>query len=86
MLQSPEGKLVPPSRYLGKYVPVAEGRELIVDVQVDTRGIADMYIANTIALTVDAKGSDNVKRLEQGTLLAIHCAAMERHKHNPTPS
>ena len=50
----------------------------MVDVPVNPRGIADVYIDDTVALTVDLEGSDNVARLEQSTLLAIHCAAREK--------
>ena len=85
LLQSPEGKLVPPPTCLDESVPVAEGRDLIVDIPVDAKGTADVYIDDTIALVVDVKGSDNVKRLEQGTLLAIHCAAREKHSDEPIP-
>ena len=56
-----------------------------VDVPVDARGTADVYIDDTIALTVDVEDSNNVQRLEQATLLAIQCAAREKHKDEPIP-
>ena len=42
--------------------------------------MTDVYIDNTIALIVYVKGSDNVKRMEQGTRLVIHCVASKRHE------
>ena len=52
---------------------------------VDARGTADVYIDDTIALCVDVEGADNVDRLTQATLLAIHCAAREKHPDEPIP-
>ena len=44
----------------------------MVDVPVNPRGIVDVYIDNTIGLTVDLPGSGNVvARLKRATLLAI---------------
>ena len=54
-LQDPDGCHVPPPNILDESIPFAEGKELIVDVPVDARGIADVYIDNTIALTVDVE-------------------------------
>ena len=56
-----------------------------MDVPVDARGIADVYIDDTIALTVDVENSNNVQRLEQATLLDIHCAARDKHVNEPIP-
>ena len=56
-----------------------------MDVPVDARGTADVYIDDTIVLTVDVKDSNNVQRLEQATLLAIHCAAREKHNDETIP-
>ena len=56
-----------------------------MDVTVDARGIADVYIDNTIALTVDVENLNNVKRLEQANLLAIHCVARDKHVNEPIP-
>ena len=43
----------------------------------------DVYIDDTISLTVDVKDSNNVQRLKQATLLAVHCAAQEKHNDEP---
>ena len=82
-LQSPLGKSVPPVKYLQDEIPFAKGRALIVDIPVNPKGNTDVYIDDTIALTVDMEGSDNVQRLEQGTLLAVHAASRELHPNEP---
>ena len=82
---APNGHLVPPPLFLDDSIPFAEGKVLIIDVQVDARGTSYVYIDNTIALTVDVEDSNNVQPLEQATLLAIHCAAREKHKDEPIP-
>ena len=64
-----------PPKILDESIPFAEGKDLIVEVPVDARGVADVYIDNTISLTVDVENSNNVQRLEQ----AIHCAARDKH-------
>ena len=82
-LCAPNGHLVPPPLFLGGSIPFAEGKDLIIDVPVDSGGTADVYIDDTIALTVDVKDSNNLQRLEQATLLAIHCAAREKNNNGP---
>ena len=79
VLCAPNGHLVPPPLFLDDSIPFAEGKDLIIDVLVDARGTSDVYIDDIIALTVDAEDSKNVQRLEQATLLAIHCAARENN-------
>ena len=70
-----KGPLVPSPLLLDNSIPFVEVKDLIIDVPVDARGTADVYIDNTIALTVDIEDSNIVQRLEQTTFLAIHCAA-----------
>ena len=77
LLCAPNGHLVPPPLFLDYYIPFVEGKYLIIDIPVDARGTADVYIDDKIALTVDVKDSNNVQRLEHATFLAIHCAAHE---------
>ena len=74
-LCAPNGSLVPPSSFLEDSIPFSEVKYQIIYVPVDARGTTDVYIDDTIALPVDFKTSDNVQRLKQATLLAIHCAA-----------
>ena len=54
-------------------------------VPVDARGIADIYIDEMIALTVDVENSNNVQSLEQAKIMAIHCAARYKHVNEPIP-
>ena len=51
----PNVHLVPPPLFLEYYITFAEGKDLIIDVPVDARGTSDVYIDNTIALTVYVK-------------------------------
>ena len=74
-LCSTNGHLVPPHLFLDNSIPFVEGKDLIIDVPVDARGTAYVYIDDTIALTVDVEDSNNAQQLDQATLLAIYCAA-----------
>ena len=64
VLRAPDGCHVPPPRLLDDAIPFAEGKELIVDVPVNPKGIADIYIDDTIELAVDIKNLDDIARLE----------------------
>ena len=85
LLCAPNGHLLPPPLFLDDSILFAEGKDLITDVTVDARGTSDVYIDNKIALTVDVEDSNNVQRLKQATLLAIHCAAQEKQNDEPIP-
>ena len=82
-LRAPNGCHVPPPKILYESIPFAEGKDLIVDVPVDTRGTEDVYIDDTIDLTVDVENSNNIQRIEQTTLLDIHCASRDKHVNEP---
>ena len=79
----PNDHLVSPPVFMYDSIPFAEGKYLIIDVPVGTRGTADVYIDNTIVLTVDVENSNNFQRLYQATLLNIYCAAQEKHNYEP---
>ena len=81
----PNGHLVPPPLFLYDSITFAEGKYLIIDVPVDARGTADVYIDDTISLTLYVGDSNNVQRLDQATLLAIHCAAREEYNNELIP-
>ena len=66
-------------------VPFGVGKELIVDVPVDPKGIADVYIDDTIALGIDMHDSDNSLRLENEILLEIHTEARTIHAEETIP-
>ena len=62
-LCAPNVHLIPPPLFVDYSIPFVEGKDMIIDVPVDARGTADVYIDNTIALTVDVEDSNNVQRL-----------------------
>ena len=84
-LCAPNGHLVPQILFMDNYIPFIEGKGMIIDVPVDARGTAVVYIDDTISLTLDVEDSNNVQRLEQATLLVIHFSAQEKHNDEPIP-
>ena len=53
-------------------IPFGIGKELIVDIDVNPRGIHDIYIDVMIAIMVDIPGTNNLARCAAAGLLAIH--------------
>ena len=84
-LRAPGSELVEKKRILDDDVLFGFRKEVIVDVPVDPKGIADVYIDDTIALGVDMHDSDYSLRLENAILLAIHTAARPIHAKEPIP-
>jgi len=84
-LHSPSQNLIPERVVLDDSIPFGEGKELIVDIPVDPRGTTDVYIDDTVGLTVDLPESNNCERLEAAILLAIHTAARPKHPQEPIP-
>ena len=82
-LHAPNYKLVPSVKLIDDDTPFAEGKPLIVDPPVHPKGKSDIYIDDIISLAVDIPGSDNVRRLERGNLLAIHATARPKHPDEP---
>ena len=74
---------MPPKIPLQEDIPFGEARELAVDIPVDPRGQADVYIDDIFALAVNMEGTNNTKRLESAPLLAIHAAARQKHEKEP---
>ena len=58
------GHLFSSPLFLDDSVPFAEGKDLIIDVTLEARGTADIYIDDTIYLTVDIKESNNIRQLK----------------------
>ena len=58
-LHAPNPELVPPMETLADDIPYAVGRQLILDVPVYPKGVVDVYIDDTVGLTVDQPGSNN---------------------------
>ncbi len=51
----------------------------------DPRGVLDVYIDDTIGLTVNLPDADNADQMERASLLAIHTAARPVDYHEPIP-
>ena len=66
-------------------IPFGIGKELIVDINVNPRGIHNIYIDNMITITVDIPGTDNLERCAAAGLLAIHATAQPKHPEEPIP-
>jgi hypothetical protein len=76
---------IPQRECFDEDLPFAIGRELIVDVPVDSRGYADVYIDDTTGLTVDLPGTFNADRLEAAIPLAIEIATRPKDINEPIP-
>ena len=53
---------------------------VIVDIPVDARGFIDVYIDDTISLTVEIPGSNNILRLKRAILLETWATAWPKDK------
>jgi len=76
---------VPPKETFEDNPPFGIGRDLIVDIPVDARGIVDLYIDNFIGLTVDLDNTDNATRLERAPLLGLTVVSTEVSPFEPLP-
>ena len=85
VVMSPDQELVPQRICLDDNIPFGQGKELIVDIPIDPRGMVDVYIDDLIGLTVETPNSENVARLERATLLALHTLARPVHPDEPIP-
>ena len=85
VVMSPDQELVPQRICLDDNIPFGQGKELIVDIPIDPRGMVDVYIDDLIGLTVEIPNSKNVARLERATLLALHTIARPVHPDEPIP-
>ena len=84
-LHGSDPKLVPTVEFLDDSIPFGEGRQLIVDVLVNPTGVTDVYIDDTMGLTVDLEGTNNIMRLERALILEIYTAARPKHASEPIP-
>ncbi len=71
-LHSSTQSLVLPPTVMDDNVPFDIGKEMIVNIEMNPRGIHDIYIDDMIPLTVDIPGTDNLARCVAAGLLAIH--------------
>ena len=77
--------LVPPPRPLDDDIPFGEGRELIVDIEIDPRGMNDVYIDDVVSLTVKIEGTDNLIRCERAPLLMFDTCSRPLADDEPIP-
>ena len=84
-LHLPTQNLVPPPKVMDDDVPFGIRKELIVDIDVNPRGIHDIYIGDMISLTMDIPGTYNLARCAAAGLLAIHATARPKHLEEPIP-
>ena len=85
-LASPSQHRVPaPNRDAEMHRPFGVGRELIVDIPINHRGIYDLYLDDVIGLTLDMPGTNNLERSAGAHLLAIAATARPSHDNEPIP-
>ena len=76
---------IPSRQSLDENISFAAGRELIVDIPVDPRGYADVYLDDMTGLTVDLPGTRNADRMEAAIPLTIEVAASPNDMNEPIP-
>ncbi len=84
-LQVPNQENFPPPKFMADDVPFGKGRELVINVEVDSRGTHNIYIDDLVSLGLDLPGTDNLKRSEQAPLLAIDACSRRRTPVEPIP-
>ncbi len=72
-LHAPNQANFPTTKFLTDDIHLAEGKELIVNVSVNTRGIHNIYIYDLIGQGLDLLECNNRQRSEAASLLAINC-------------
>ena len=81
----PTQNLVPPPKVMDDVIPFGIGKKLIVDINVNLRGIHNIYVDDMIPLTLDIPGTNNLARCAAAGLLAIHATAQSKHTKEPNP-
>jgi hypothetical protein len=84
-LFNPQSLELPKPKFLPDDIEIAKARELVVDIPVKDTGYADVFIDDTFAVAVDLPGSDNIKRIERATLLALHAVSRPLDSEEPIP-
>ena len=76
---------VPPKKVVPDDVPFGIGRNLIVDIPIDPRGIIDLYIDDFLGLTINLEDTDNATCLKRAPLLRLTAEYPEKlPKSNPS--
>ncbi len=76
-LFAPAQHMVPPQQSLSNVIPFGIRQDLIVQIPINPRVTADLYIDKFIGLTSDIEGLDNTMRLKQAPLLEVSATAKE---------
>ena len=84
-LFSPLVSQVPPRSDLPDDVPFGVGKELVVDVPVNSKGMSEIYVDDKLSCALDLPGSDHVDRCAGAALLSIHTIARPLSSHEPIP-
>lgn len=84
-LLNPQSLELPEPEFLPDEIKLGKARELVMDIPVQDTGYADVFIDDTFAIVADLPGSDNIKRLERATLLALHTVARPLDDEEPIP-
>jgi hypothetical protein len=84
-IHAPNQENFPPPIFLPDSIPFKEGKKLIMNVSINTRGTHDIYIDNLISLGLDLPKCNNKKHLEAAPLLAIDACLQRVADNEPIP-
>jgi hypothetical protein len=76
-IYAPNQHLVPKKVTLNNNIPFGQGKELVVDIPINPRGMHDIYINNI--------GTDHVTQGQAAALLAINATACPNQPSKPIP-
>ncbi len=76
---------IPAKQTLPDDMPFGIGKDLIVNIPVNGRGTADIYIDDFIGLCIDLENTDNATRLEQAPLLGLTMVSCKVSPFEPLP-
>jgi hypothetical protein len=77
--------MVSPGQSLPNNIPFVIGQDLIVDIPINPKGTVNLYIDIFIGLTVNIKGTNNVRRLNKAPLLGVSVVTQEVSKFKLLP-
>jgi hypothetical protein len=77
--------LSPLQKFFDDSIPLADGLELIVKIDIYPCGTTNDYINNLISLVVDVEGTDNLVQCDCTSLLAFDTCSCPLPKNKPIP-
>ncbi len=84
-LHAPNQEIFPTPIFLPDNIPFKKGKELIVNISINKRGMHDIYIDDLIGLGLDLPKCNNKKRSEAAPLLAINACSQRVTNDEPIP-